>query len=369
MRDIQIDKAKRTAKAQGGVLLAELDSKAQAAGLVTPLGTAADTGIAGLTLGGGQGRLARTHSLSCDNVRAFEIVTADGKVRQVSAQQDADLFWALRGGGGNFGVVTNFEYQLHPLEHPVFAGAKLYSYKDARTVLTALFELAQTMPDEMTLSGGVTVVDPSAPVPPGKYVAIEALYSGKPADGEKLLAPLAKLGKPVLDMMGPKPYVLAQLGPTGAAPPAMPAGLGAYVKSGFLNSIPDALVSEIIHACDNAPAWFNGIGLGTLGGAVARVKPEATAYWNRSAQWDLLLFGIWSDHTQDARNAQVLRDLWKAFEPFTKGYYINTEPSESEQRLRGTYGDNYPKLVQLKSKYDPGNLFRLNANIKPAAKA
>jgi len=366
MRDIQIDKAKRTGKAQGGVLLAELDARMQAAGLVTTLGTAADTGIAGLTLGGGQGRLARSLSLSCDNVQAFEIVTADGKVRQVSAQQDPDLFWGLRGGGGNFGVVTSFEYQLHPLDHPVFAGGKLYPYKDARSVLTALFELAQTMPDAMTLSGGVTVVDPSAPVPPGKYVAIEALYNGKPADGEKLLAPLAKLGKPVLDMMGVKPYVLAQLGPTGAAPPAMPAGLGAYVKSGFLNSVPDSLVTEIIHASDNAPAWFNGLGLGTLGGAVARVKPEATAYWNRSAQWDLLLFGIWSDHTQDARNAQVLRDLWKAFEPFTKGYYINTEPSESEQRLRGTYGDNYPKLVQLKKKYDPGNLFRLNANIKPA---
>jgi len=163
-----------------------------------------------------------------------------------------------------------------------------------------------------------------------------------------------------------KPSVMAQLGPTGAAPPAMPAGLGAYVKSGFLNSVPDSLVTEIIHASDNAPAWFNGLGLGTLGGAVARIKPEATAYWNRSAQWDLLLFGVWSDHTQDARNAQVLRDLWKAFEPFTKGYYINTEPSESEQRLRATYGDNYPKLVQLKKKYDPGNLFRLNANIKAA---
>ena len=369
MKDIQIDKAKRIAKAQGGVLLGELDASMQNHGLVTTLGTAADTGIAGLTLGGGQGRLARTHGLSCDNVRAFEIVTADGKILQVSAQQNPDLFWALRGGGGNFGVVTSFEYGLHPLEHPVYAGGKLYPYKDARAVLTALFELAQKMPDEMTLSGGIAVVDPSAPVPPGKYAAIEALYSGNPADGEKLLAPLARLGKPLLDTMAPKPYVLAQLGATGAAPPALPPGLGIYVKSGFVHAVPETLVTEIIRAADMAPPWFNGVGVGSLGGATARVKPHETAYWNRQAQWDLLLFGAWTDHSQDARNVQVLRDLWKVFEPFTKGYYVNTEPSESEQRLRATYGDNYAKLVQLKNQYDPGNLFRLNANIRPAGKA
>ena len=369
LKDVQIDKAKRTAKAQGGVLLVELDFKTQAAGLVTPLGTAADTGIAGLTLGGGQGRLMRTHGLSCDNVLSYELVTADGKVLQVSAQQEPDLFWALRGGGGNFGIVTNFEYQLHPLEHPVLAGTRLYPYSQSRTVLNALFELGLKAPNELFVSGGITVVDPGGPVPAGKYAAIEIVYSGTPGDGEKLIAPLAKLGKPVFDDIKAKPYVQAQLGPTGAAPPALPAGLGFYVKSGFLNDVPDSLVGEIIHAADNAPAWFNGIGIGALGGAVTRVKPEATAYWNRQSQWDLLMFGVWSDHTQDDRNVQVLRDVWKAFDPFTKGYYINTEPSEGEKRLHEAYGDNYPKLLQLKNKYDPTNLFRLNANIRPTGKA
>jgi hypothetical protein len=220
------------------------------------------------------------------------------------------------------------------------------------------------------LSGGIAVVDAGAPIPPGKYAAFEAVYSGKPADAEKLLlAPLAKLGKPLFDDMVAKSYVQAQLGPTGSAPPAMPAGLGFYVKSGFLNGIPDSLVTEIVHASEHAPPWFNGIGILALGGAITRVKPEATAYWNRLAQWDMLLNGVWSDHTQDEHNAQVLRDMWKAFEPFTKGYYVNTEPSESENRLRATYGDNYSKLVQLKNKYDPGNLFRLNANIRPSGKA
>jgi FAD/FMN-containing dehydrogenase len=369
LRGLQIDKSKRTAKAQGGVLLAELDIKTQAAGLVTPLGTAADTGIAGLTLGGGQGRLMRTHGLTCDNVLGFEIVTADGKTLKVSAQENPELFWALRGGGGNFGIVTNFEYQLHALEYPVLAGARVYPYKDTATVLRALFDLAGKAPDELFVSGGMTVMDPGAPIPAGKYPVIEVLYSGKPTDGEKLLAPLAKLGKPLIDTVAVKPYVQAQLGPTGSAPPALPAGLGFYVKSGFLNSVPDPLITEIIHASEHAPEWFNGIGISSLAGAVARVKPDATAYWNRSAEWDLLMFGVWTDHTQDARNAQVLRDLWKAFDSFTKGYYINTEPSEGEQRLRETYGSNYSKLVQLKNQYDPGNLFRLNANIRPAAKA
>jgi FAD/FMN-containing dehydrogenase len=369
MKDLQIDKAKRSARAQGGVLLAELDSKAQAAGLVTPLGTAADTGIAGLTLGGGQGRLMRTHGLSCDNVRAYEIVTADGKVLQVSAKQNPELYWALRGGGGNFGVVTSFEYALHPLDHPVLAGSRLYPYEQTRAVLNAFFELGQKAPNELYLSGGITVMGPGSPVPPGKYVGIEVVYSGKPADGEKLIAPLAKLGKPLLDTVAAKPYVLAQLGETGAAPRALPAGLGFYVKSGFLNGIPDSLVSEMIHAADNAPEWFSGIGLGSLGGAVAHVKPTATAYWNRLAKWDMLMFAVWTDHTQDEHNAQVMREVWKAFEPFTKGYYVNTEPSEGERRLRETYGDNYSKLVQLKSKYDPDNLFRLNANIRPTEQA
>jgi hypothetical protein len=289
-------------------------------------------------------------------------------VRRASAQENPDLFWGLRGGGGNFGVVTSFEYQLHPLDHPVLAGNKLYPLSQTRQVLTALFDLGLNAPDELFLSGGIVVVDPGGPVPPGKYAAIETVYSGNPADGEKRIARLAKLGKPLFDDTVPKKYIQAQVGPTGAAPPAMPAGLGFYVKSGFLDAVPGKLVDEIIHAANNAPEWFNGIGLGNLGGAVTRVKPDATAYWNRQSQWDLLLFGVWSDHTQDARNAQVLRDLWKAFDPFTRGYYINTEPSEGEKRLRDTYGDNYPRLVQLKSQYDPGNLFRLNANIRPTGK-
>ena len=374
MKKIEVDRAHRKASAQPGVLLGELDSATQAAGLVTPLGTASDTGIAGLTLGGGQGRLMRSLGLSCDNVRAFEIVTADGIRRTASVDENPDLYWGLRGGGGNFGVVTRFDYELHPLDHPVLAGNLLYPFSQARTVLSGFLELGKHAPDELYLSGGLTAVAPTpantapgAAVPPGRYVVIEAVYSGQPADGERVVAPLTRLGKLASAKFAPKRFVDAQNGTTGASPPALPAGLGVYVKSGFLSKDPQGLLDDMVHAFENGPEWLHTIGLGLCGGAVARVRPEATAYWNRGAQWDLLMAGSWFDHSQDQHNTAVLRDLWKTFEPYTRGFYVNTEPSAEEQRLRETYGDNYARLVQLKTKYDPANLFHLNANIKPTA--
>jgi FAD/FMN-containing dehydrogenase len=369
MKGIKVDPNARIAQAQAGVLLGELDEKNQSFGLATTLGTASDTGIAGLTLGGGMGRLMRKLGLTCDNLRGLDIVTAGGQVLHASEQENAELFWGVRGGGGNFGIVTNFEYQLHPLAHPVLAGGRLYPFSEARGVFAAMLELAERAPDELSVSAGVLKMEPGGPVPPGRYIGLEAVYCGEPGDGEKVLAPWKKLGKPVLDTIAAKTYVDAQKGPAGASPPPLPPGLGVYIKSGFLTAVNDKLISEILHAFDDAPEWLGGIGFGAVGGAVSRVKPGATAYWNRDAKYDLILDGEWSDHSQDRRNTQVLRDLWKRFEPYTKGYYINTEPSAEEQRLRGTYGDNYARLVQLKNKYDPTNLLRLNANIKPTASA
>ena len=369
MRDVQIDRARRTARAQAGVLLGELDAKSQMAGLITPLGTASDTGIAGLTLGGGFGRLMRKWGLSCDNLVSCEVVTANGRVLTASETQNPDLFWGLRGGGGNFGIVTAFDYRLHPLAHPVLGGVRLYPFSQARAVFDALIELGAKLPDEMSLSGGVTTVPPGTPIPPGRYVAVEAVYCDEPAAGEKLLRPLDRLGRPLFDNLVAKPYVDAQNGANPGTPPPLPPGLGVYIKSGFLGDVPANLVGDIIHAFESGPEWLSDVGLGLLGGASARVKPDATAYWNRGARWDLLMDGVWTDHTQDARNVAVLRDLWKLFEPLTRGYYINTEPSAEVQRLQETYGANYRRLVQLKDKYDPGNLFRLNANIAPSRAA
>jgi FAD/FMN-containing dehydrogenase len=369
MRAIQIDPTHRLARAQPGVLLAELDAKCQAAALVTTLGTASDTGIAGLTLGGGQGRLMRKLGLSCDNVRALELVTADGSVRRVSAEENPELFWALRGGGGNFGIVTEFEYQLHPLAHPVLAGGRLYPFSQARAVIRGLIDMAEQAPDELYLSVSIVNMAGEAGLPPGHYVAAELVHCGDPKSGERFLAPLDKLGKALSDTIAPKPYVVAQNGPTGAAPPALPAGLGVYIRSGFTRTPSERLIEEMVHAFEHGPPWLDECGLGPLGGAVARVAPEATAYWNRGAQCELILDGVWIDHTQDESNIAALRELWKSFEPFTEGYYVNTEPSAAERRLRATYGGNYTRLVQLKDRYDPTNLFRLNANIRPTAGA
>jgi hypothetical protein len=369
MRAIELDQSKRQVRAQPGVLLAELDAKAQAAGLVTPLGTAADTGIAGLTLGGGQGRLMRKLGLSCDNVDSFELVTADGKVHMVSATNEPDLFWALRGGGGNFGVVSGFEYRLHPLAHPVLAGGRMYPVSQARAVIKGMVEMAASAPDELYVSCGILNSQGEGKLPKGTYVALEFVYSGEPSAGERFLPTLDKLGKPLNDTIAAKPYVVAQNGPTGAAPPALPPGLGVYVRSGFAQTIPEKFIDEWIGAFKDGPPWLDEIGLGPIGGQVARIKADATAYWNREALYEFIVIGAWMDHTQDEHNIAVMRDLWKHFEPFTQGYYVNTEPSAAESRLKATYGENYARLVKLKDRYDPKNLFRLNANIKPTTQA
>ena len=366
MKGIRVDPVHRTAEAQAGVLLGEFDRETQAFGLATTLGTASDTGIAGLTLGGGMGRLARKFGLSCDNLRSVDIVTADGHLRHASEQENPDLFWGVRGGGGNFGIVTSFDYRLHPLG-PVLAGNRVYPFSQARAILAALLEFSVGAPDEMTISASVTSDAPG--VPAGRYVAFEVVYCGAISEGERLLAPLKKLGKPLFDDVSAKTYVAAQQGLSGASPPPLPPGLNVYVKSGFLRSFPANLNDEIARRFESAPPWVSDLGFGQLGGAMARVKPGATAYWNRLAKYELLLEGAWPERSQDEKNLQAGRSLWGAFEPFTQGYYVNTEPSADEQRLRATYGDNYPRLVQLKNQYDPMNLFRLNANIKPTVQS
>ncbi|HEY0342584.1 MAG TPA: FAD-binding oxidoreductase [Steroidobacteraceae bacterium] len=364
MKGIIVDPVRLTAVAQAGVLLGEFDRESQAFGLATTLGTASDTGIAGLTLGGGQGRLARKFGLSCDNVLSVDIVTADGKLLHASAQENADLFWGIRGGGGNFGVVTTFAYRLYPLGHKVLAGNRVYPMSQATAVLQALREFCATASDEMTISAALTRSGPG--VPEGQYVAYEVVYCGKDlGEGTKQLAALNKLGKPLFDNVIAKPYIEAQMGLSGASPAPLPPGLNVYVKTGFVHDITDKLIATSIQHFESAPRWLDEVGFGQLGGAVARVQPEATAYWNRSAQYDLMIDGAWGDRSQDKQNLQAGRELWDVLQPFTDGYYINTEPSADEKRLRATYGQNYPRLVELKNKYDPKNLFRLNANIKP----
>ncbi len=367
MREIRVDAAKKTAQAQAGVLLGELDQKNQAVGLVTTLGTAADTGIAGLTLGGGLGRLQRKYGLSCDNLISADVITADGKLLHVSEHENADLFWAIRGGGGNFGIVTRFEYRLHTFGPNLLAGNRAFPVSQAREVIPALLEMMGHADDDLGITFGLSKEPPTPNQPAGSYLEMELIYTGDPGKSDRVLASLDKLGKPAFDDIAVKPYVKAQLGVSGAAPPSLPPGLHIYSKSGFVYGDPGKLIDEMLRQFDASPRYIGGMGFSPMGGAVGRVKPEATAFWNRNADFMIMLHGAWMDASLDAANVEGGRQIWQALEPYTKGHYVNAEPNADAQRLRATYGDGYPRLVQLKNKYDPNNLFRLNANIKPTA--
>ncbi len=367
LKKISIDTQRRIANAQGGVLLGELDRKMQAVGLATTMGTATDTGIAGLTLGGGMGRLMRIHGLAIDNLLSVQIVTADGQLRRASADENADLFWGIRGGGGNFGVVTNFEYRLHPLKDQVLDGARIYPISQARSVLTAVAELGEHGSDEMLLAGLLVNTPPGTPDPPGRFVVLSATYIGDLKEGERQLEPLKKLGKPLIDELKAKSYLAAQ-GATGTAPVAAPTAVSSYTKTGFLRGTPAALIDELVRRFEASPASLDSeVIWSQMGGAVARVAPTATAFWNRPSTHDVLVTADWKGNSQDQVNIEAIRTLWGAVEPHTQGFYVNTEPGATEQRVRATYGGNYERLLQLKTKYDPGNLFRMNANIKPTA--
>jgi FAD/FMN-containing dehydrogenase len=361
MRDVQIDVQGQRVKAQGGVLLGEVDRKTQAVGLATTLGTATDTGIAGLTLGGGIGRLMRTMGLAIDNVVSAQIVTADGQLRQLSEKDNPDLFWAIRGGGGNFGVVTAFEYRLHPLAHDVLAANGSYPYERAQDVLRAVTDLASSMPDEMTL--GVELSNDER----GRQVTWSGFHSGDLKEGERLLAPLKKLGKTLRERMTAQSYLAAQ-GVPANAPLAVPQGPASYERHGYVHGQPtDALFGELVRRFGAVPTTMECFAsLGQFGGAVGRIRPEATAYWNRTAAYGLLLGDSWKGRSQPEAVQKAYREVWNGLEPFTKGYYINGDSEVIDRRLRATFGENYPRLVRVKTQYDPTNLFLLNANIQPA---
>jgi FAD/FMN-containing dehydrogenase len=364
MKALRIDASKKVAQAQGGVLLGDLDRESQAVGLVTTLGTAADTGIAGLTLGGGFGRLQKKFGLACDNLIAADIVTADGKSLRVSERENPDLFWGIRGGGGNFGVVTQFEYQLHKFGPDLLAGNRAFPVDRARELIPMLLELMAHADDDLSLTFGLTKSPPPGQ-PEGSYLEMEMIYTGDLKQADRMLASLDKLGKPVFDDIAVKPYVKAQLGVSGAAPRSLPPGLRIYAKSGFVYGSADKLVEEMLAQFAASPKYIGEMGFSPMGGAVGRVKPDATAFWNRSSDYMVMLHGAWMDPSLDSTAVENGRRIWQALEPFTQGHYVNAEPGAEGQRLRDTYGDGYPRLVALKNKVDPTNLFRLNSNIKP----
>ena len=365
MRAVRIDTATKEAHVQAGSLLGPVDRAAQAAGMATVLGTVADTGVAGLTLGGGQGRLSRERGLTIDNVLAVDVVTADGRALRASAADNPDLYWALRGGGGNFGVATAFTYRLHPITPLLYGGTLTYAYQDtqtARRLLRSYAEIMSHAADDLSADVALAVDHEQQQ----RIVQFDVCYCGPLAGAERAVASLRKLGKPLKDELGQAPYTKLQGSDDGPAPPR----IGAYVKGGLVYGLTPALIDAAVDYIEAHPANNFEIEFGANGGAVGRVAPKATAYWGRGATYTMLAFAFWQvpgDGDGGEASTAWVRGAWTQLEPHSRGNYVNLASADDrETRVHDAYGDNYARLASLKKRYDPANLFRLNANIKPA---
>ncbi len=359
MQEVQIDPCHGIAHVEGGALLRHLDRAALAHGLVTTSGTVSHTGAAGLTLGGGLGRVGRRFGLACDNLKSVDLVTADGRLITASNEENADLFWGLRGGGGNFGIATAFEYELHSMNPTILGGAIAWPIAQAESVLRLHADLSLEAPDELNLDAAMVAT------PDGALILIEACWSGDMARGEKALAPLRAFGRPAFDRIAPMPYLDLQSGSDGK----LAHGIRFYGKSGFV----DALTSRRIHQCievfESAPPGSFSIVFQHGGGAISRKPVSASAFPNRGSNYWIMLSKSWTDPAEDAWRLETLRAAWRSLEPLTQGFYVNAYTDDQRSRVAANYGPNYPRLQRLKRKYDPDNLFRLNANILPAADA
>lgn len=357
MKGIAVDRERCTARAEAGLTLGEFDAATQAFGLATTMGVNSDTGIAGLTLGGGFGRLGRKYGLACDNLLSADVVTADGRLLRASATENADLFWGIRGGGGNFGIVTALEYTLHPVGPTVLGGAVTYDYEHARDALRFYYEFSSNAPDDLSADAALVTL-PSG----GRVFSISVCYSGPLEAGERALKPLRTYGAPVEDRIAPIAYVQAQ----AAGDTVFPRGQRYYWKAQFLREITDAAIDTLLSAYATAPSVTSMAVLQQVGGAIARVPATQTAYSNRDAAYDCFPISIWQDPADDAANIRWARDFWAVMRPFsTGGVYVNNLGDEGDDRVHAAYGDNYRALVALKNKYDPTNIFRLNQNIRP----
>ncbi|HEY6995742.1 MAG TPA: FAD-binding oxidoreductase [Xanthobacteraceae bacterium] len=367
MRSVRIDAASDTARVEPGATLADFDKEAQEFGLVTPLGINSTTGVAGLTLGGGFGWTTRKYGLTVDNLISADVVTADGKLVRASEKENPDLFWALRGGGGNFGVVTSFEFRLHPLGPEVLSGLVVHPLESARELLPQFRRIAREAPDELT----IWVVMRKAPPLPflptewhGKEVLVfAACYAGDMKDGEKALKALRALGKPIADVIAPHPFTAWQT----AFDPLLTPGARNYWKSHDFADLPDAAVNVILNSVRELPSPECEVFIAHVGGAMARIPANATAWPNRDAHFIMNVHTRWQDKAQDQACIAWARHLFEATAPFAAGsVYVNFMPDDENDRVEKAYGTNYRRLAEIKRRYDPGNLFRMNQNIRPA---
>jgi FAD/FMN-containing dehydrogenase len=367
MRSVRVDEKARTARVEPGARLSDFDKEAQAFGLATPLGINSTTGIAGLTLGGGFGWLSRKHGLTIDNLRSADVVTAAGEMLRASDEDHPDLFWGIRGGGGNFGVVTSFEFRLHPVGPQVIAGLIVHPFSDAKQVLREYRRLAAAAPDELCCWAVMRKAPPLPFLPPevhGTSVLVLALcHAGDLAAGEKAAAPFRAIGKPIADVVGPTSYAGWQT----AFDPLLTAGERNYWKSHSFVELGDPLIDVLLEAVPRLPSPQCEVFIAALGGAVNRVPVGATAYPHRDVQFVVNVHTRWSRPADDDACVVWARGLYDAAAPFaTGGVYVNFMPGDETQRIRsGAYGPNYDRLAEIKAKYDPKNLFRTNQNVGP----
>jgi FAD/FMN-containing dehydrogenase len=367
MRGAEVDGRSRRATVGGGALLAELDEAAQAHGLVCPVGVVSHTGVAGLTLGGGMGRLQRKHGLTIDNLRAVELVTADGRVVRASEDEQPELFWGLRGAGANFGIVTSFQFGLHPLDGVITQGTVVHPLEHARELGALFRELADDGPSELMATFNLALALPADEFPSevagGPVVMVTVVHSGSPEDAARDLAPLRSFGRPVLDSIGPKPYLDVQ----HMSDEPMGWGRRFYMKSAFLPGLPDEVVQVAVEHAERMPEGCDGsISTWAWGGAIADVAEDATAFTGRDAAFWIAAEAAWEDPALDEASRAWTRSFVADVTPFAVGGRYVNDVADPGEDIGAIYGDGkQQRLIALKREWDPDNVFRLNLNIRP----
>lgn len=364
MRSVVVDPQLKTAQVQGGATLSDLDRETQAFGLATPAGVDSRTGVAGLALGGGMGHLARRFGLTIDNLQAADIVTADGNLLHVNESEHEDLLWALKGGGGNFGIVTSFDFRLHDVGPEVLVAQAFHLFDDAPDVLRFYRSFISDLPNEVGCYCLVLRVPPMEPFPPehhGKIaLAIIVSHSGDHDEGRRVLEPVESFGNPILSAIMPMPYTQLQ----SNFDDGFPKGARYYWKSHFLPELSDATIDTIINQTGDLPGEFTAFGFETMGGVINQVDPTATAFPHRNATCGFAVFGGWTDASRDEEVIAWCRDFYDAMEPFSiEGTYVNYLQGDEEDKVTQAYGTNYQRLREIKQRYDPQGLFNAHQRI------
>jgi FAD/FMN-containing dehydrogenase len=357
MKGVHVDPVQRTARAAPGVLLGEFDRETQVYGLATTMGTVRATGISGLVLGGGVGWLSRRFGHSCDNMLSADVVTADGRVLRASATENQDLFWGLRGGSGNFGIVTSMEFRLYPVGN-VIGGLLGHPRQKARDVFRFQLDTMRAAPDELTAHVALLTTPEGHPA-----TGLACCYSGPSENADRIIGPLRQFGPPVMDMVGEMPYCQLQ----SMLDPMFSPGMRNYWTGGYIERMTDEAIDALVEATGTIPSPYSAVLLEYHGGAAGRIAPDANAFPHRSAECLLVIMSIWADPAADEENTGWARRLWKAMEPYSSGAaYSNLLGIDDLGRSRGAFGSNYDRLAALKKKYDPDNFFCHNQNIAPA---